>query len=164
MNKKTITLIILTIAIVSCSHHREQNIINESKSEFQNERMSYIFDFPDTVVINKTYNGMIIYKNILDTISVHLANPDSIRDRYIIYSMAITNSLLSDKDLRKKVRDTFGAVDNRTIPLLKLKFTHPGPCYLDGYITDNGYIKIKGVDSTRIITNEYRITHRVIVK
>lgn len=127
--------------------------------------MSFIFDFPDTVFVNKEYNGIIIYKNILDTITTDLSNhQDSIKNRYITYALAKTKDLKnSTESLRKIAIDTFGAVDYRTIPLFKIKFNEIGVHFIDGFITDNGYIELSEKDSLRIITNEFRVAHKVVV-
>ncbi|MCC9070909.1 hypothetical protein LNQ49_04770 [Flavobacterium sp. F-65] len=166
MTKNIIKMMIAVTLLVGCNNKEKITQVNNSQIEFRNQTMSYIFDFPDTVSVNKQYNGMIIYKNILDTITTHLANPkDSLRDRYITYSMTIAKKILNDENsLKSIVKDTFGAVDNRTIPLFKLKFQHPGIYFIDGFITDNGYLRIHKGDSTRIITNEFRIYHKVVAK
>lgn len=165
MTKNIIKVLIAATIMVSCNNENKSFNKNNTQTEFRNESMSYIFDFPDTVSSNKSYNGMIIYKNILDTITTHLTNPkDSLRDRYITYSMTMTKKLLDENSLKSTIKDTFGAIDNRTIPLFKLKFKSPGVYFIDGFITDNGYITVSGGDSIRIITNEFRISHRVVVK
>jgi hypothetical protein len=160
MIKRTLTILLFAVVLICCEKKAisaEKDIINK------NESMSYIFDFPDTVQINKEYNGKILYKNILDTITTDLAN-NSETDRYIIFSMAITELLEQDeKSLKLIVKDTFGAVDHRTIPIFKVKFKNKGINYLSGFITDNGFLKLKDSDSIRIITNEFQIHHKVFV-
>lgn len=161
MNKKIIALIVF-FALLGCEKEKQET---NRELIYVNEGMSFIFDFPDTVFVNKEYNGRIIYKNILDTLTTDLSNhPDSIKNRYIIYSLAKTKDLRnSEKSLKKIAIDTFGAIDYRTIPLFKIKFTEKGVNFIDGFITDNGYINLYPKDSVRIVTDEFRVSHKVVV-
>ena len=161
MIKNLIPLLLFSLLFVSCEN-KEREITKEII--YHNEDMSFIFDFPDTVFVNKEYNGVIIYKNILDTITTDLSNSNPTKNRYIIYSLAKTKDLRnSEKSLMKIAIDTFGAVDNRTIPLFKIKFNEVGVHFIDGFITDTGYIDIPTKDSVRVITNEFRVSHKVVV-
>jgi hypothetical protein len=161
MIKKVIPLIVL-FSLLGCKKEKQET---SRELIYVNEGMSFIFDFPDTVIVNKEYNGRIIYKNILDTLTTDLSNhPDSIKTRYIIYSLAKTKDLRNyEKSLKKIAIDTFGAIDYRTIPLFKIKFTEKGVNFIDGFITDSGYIDLPGKDSVRVISDEFRISHKVVV-
>ena len=160
-NSKIISIIFL---LIMCGCTPKEKIVTD-KALTSDGKMSLIFDFPDTVFVNKDYNGTIIYKNILDTITADLSNSkDSIRNRYISYSMIISNNVKNIDSLRHITTDTFAAIDNRTIPLFKLRFKRLGVQYIDGLIIDNGYIQSNVQDSVRIITNEFRVTHKVFVK
>ncbi|SFQ22984.1 hypothetical protein [Flavobacterium akiainvivens] len=152
------------IAILSVSCEEKSQKCPDCQIIYSPDNMSYIFDFPDTVYKNKEYSGVIIYKNVLDTITKKLSNNlDSIRSRDIYYTLAKTQTLKhSDNTLTKMAVDTFAAIDYRTIPLFNLKFEKEGVNYIDGFITDIGYIK-KDTDSVRMITNEFRVAHKVVV-
>jgi hypothetical protein len=124
-------------------------------------------DFPDTVFINEYYNGKINYKNSLDTITTSF--DDIKKNRYIYYSYIKNKSINYDDDsLKKNIRDTFGARNNKLIPLYNIKFDKLGLNYIDGFITDevmidNGAKNHKGEPMVRIITNEFRVTKKVLV-
>lgn len=127
------------------------------------------FDFPDTVYINKSYKGKIEYKSILDTITTNVLEEVDGINRYIMYSLTRTKNLDYDTmELYKIKLDTFGAIDNRTIPFYDIKFTELGVHYIDGIINDHATINTlpksqNPNDKVRYIVNEARATHKVIV-
>ena len=88
-------------------------------------------------------------------------------NRYIIYSLTKTKNIdYNTKQLYKIKLDTFGAVDNRTIPFYDIKFSEVGTFYIDGILND--YVTIekpnaKPTDKSRYIENVLRATHKVVV-
>ncbi|MFH6947855.1 hypothetical protein ACHRV6_05150 [Flavobacterium sp. FlaQc-51] len=159
--KKSIILLSF-IFLFSCK--QETKKIQEKKTtDFNIE-----FNFPDTVYVGKYYNGKIFYKNIFDTATTKLLDIKKLR--IIKYSFSVTKNLNNDiENLKKSITDTFIAENNRMIPLYNISFNNPGVRYIDGVITDE--INIDGImlrdgkmqASTRIITHEFRATHKVIV-
>jgi len=91
------------------------------------------------------------------------------KDRYITYSLIKTKSVnYETKELYKMKLDTFGAVDNMTIPFYKIKFEELGTFYIDGIINDHVTIDTltrprKPSDKVRYIENVVRATHKVVV-
>jgi hypothetical protein len=158
--KKTLILII-SLVVISCKE--DKKIVKNDK--ISNSKINIIFS--DTVYIYKEYYGEIDYKNHLDTITTSF--DDIKNNRYIYYSYtknAHTN--YSYDSLKKTIKDTFGARNNRLIPLYNIRFDKLGVNYIDGIITDevmieNGAKNDKGEPMTRIITNEFRVSKRVIV-
>ncbi|KQB39532.1 hypothetical protein RC62_1214 [Flavobacterium aquidurense] len=149
---------IIFLILVSCK--KEKKIVERS----DNYKISFVF--PDTVFINELYNGKINYKNSLDTITTSF--DDIKKNRYIYYSYIKNKSINYDDSLKKIIRDTFGARNNKLIPLYNIKFDKLGLNYIDGFITDevmidNGAKNAKGESMTRIITNEFRVTKKVFV-
>ena len=70
--------------------------------------------------------------------------------------------------LKLNIKDTFGAINNRIIPFYNIKFNELGIHYIDGIINDIVYIdtvksKRKDSDLVRLIENEVRVTHKVVV-
>jgi len=64
--------------------------------------------------------------------------------------------------------DTFGAIDNRTIPFYNIKFTELGTFYIDGIINDHVFIDTlkqpkKPTDKVRYIEKVVQATHKVVV-
>jgi hypothetical protein len=124
------------------------------------------FVFPDTVYLNKLYNGKIEYKGVLDSITTSF--DERTKSRYISFYMIKTKNIDYEmKQLYKVKLDTFGAIDNRTIPFYDLKFTELGVNYIDGIINDHITIdtltKPKPTDKVRYIENVLRATHKVFV-
>lgn len=168
---KILGAIIILLLYIGCKDVKKQpaNNINK-KTIFYNKGVEFKIDFPDTIYKGKSYNGKIIYRNILDTITTDLDNDiNKKNNRYIIFAMARTKNIDYDESyLHKIVKDTFGAIDNNTIPFYDIKFNETGVFYIDGIINDQGYIKLekkneKGEEPMRIITNEFRASHKVIV-
>ncbi|MHC0446127.1 hypothetical protein ACWA1F_12000 [Flavobacterium sp. 3-218] len=164
-----IIIMICAFFFIQCKEKstKSEEFVN---SVFKGNSVEYNVEFPDTVLKGKEYNGKIIYKNALDTISESMINDSSNkRNRYIIFSMTVTDNIdYSEKDLWKIAKDTFGALNNHTIPFYDIKFDRIGTFFIDGIINDQGYITSdkknkKGSFDTRIITNEFRATKKVIV-
>ncbi|MFC4476482.1 hypothetical protein [Flavobacterium chungangensis] len=164
------------IIIIFCAFFFIQCKEKSTKSEefintkFKGNGVEYSIEFPDTVLRGKKYKGEIHYTNVLDTITESMINDStSKRNRYIIFSMALTDNIdYVEKDLWKIAKDTFGAIDNHTIPFYDVKFNKSGTFFIDGVINDQGYITSdikneKGSYDTRIITNEFRATKKVVV-
>lgn len=129
---------------------------------------SITMDFPDTVFIHKGYDGKINYKNALDTVTTKLL--DINRLRFIEYGFLKTNiANLDKKYVKKNMTDTFISKTNRIIPLYNIYFDKLGVNFIDGIITDE--VRIDSImlrdgtmqPSTRIITNDFRVTKEVFV-
>ena len=161
MKKINLFSIIVLSLLISCKDEVKQNN-NNNKDHF---KISLIF--PDTVYINKSYDGKIDFKNDLDTITTSF--DDIKKARFLEYSFLITKKInYKDDYLKKIVKDTFVAETNRMIPLYNIKFDKLGLNYFDGMITDeviiaNGGKNSKGEPMDRIITNEFRLTRGVYV-
>ncbi|WP_147406591.1 hypothetical protein [Flavobacterium endophyticum] len=168
----TVVSLFFSLFIVSCKENlnKEKETINkktDSLKTFKNDIVEFDFDFPDTIYINKIYNGKINYRSVLDTITTTFDNEQ--KSRYILFYMKRTKSInYKIEELKKMKLDTFGATDNRTIPIYGIKFTELGVHYLDGIINDHIAIDTlisskKPNDKVRYIENEVRATHKVIV-
>jgi hypothetical protein len=146
---------------------QKQKLTNK---KFANNVVQFEFEFPDTVYVNKPYNGKIKYKGILDTITTQF-NFDSgaSKRRYINFIFTKTKNInYNNKHLKTIAHDTIGAFDHNTILLSDIKFTQIGINYIDGIINDNAfiYLNIKdknGESLARSITDEVRATHKIVV-
>jgi len=163
---------IINIAIVSLivSSCRNEPISKKSDNKIRKISplpVSVNFEFPDTVYINKLYDGKIKYKCILDTITTSFDDPRKLR--YITFYMTKTRSIdYEDKQLYKVKLDTFGALDHNNIPFYDVKFSELGIYYIDGLINDNVIIDTitqirKPTDEFRYIEKVVRATHKVVV-
>lgn len=127
----------------------------------------YEVKFPDTVYVNEKYDGNVNFISAFDSITTEFGNQD--KYRYVFTALTINHNVEYDFDyLRKIVKDTFGAVDNRQIPIRDLSFPKKGIYYIDGLINDAVFIDLQkedenGDDLVRWIENEVRITKKVIV-
>jgi hypothetical protein len=162
---KKIIVFSLIVCLSSCRKDENKGIHNEKK--MQTDNFSVKIDFPDTVYVNKYYNGQIEYKNILDTITTKVL--DVKNPRYIQYAFTITKKInYSEEHLKKIKLDTIYTNSNRFIPLTVILFKELGVNYIDGIITDevsieNGGKNEKGNPMTRVITHQFRVTHKVVV-
>ncbi|OMQ11776.1 hypothetical protein BXU01_09645 [[Flexibacter] sp. ATCC 35103] len=158
---KNLTCYLTTIFVLLVSCKKEKKIVETS----DNYKISFVF--PDTVFVNELYDGKINYENDLDTIDTTLNNPK--KYRYIDYYFVKTKNVnYTDEYLKKITSDTFTAEHYRSIPLYAIRFDSLGVNYIDGLITDKVMIQIgekdeKGDILTRIITNEFRVTKKVLV-
>lgn len=165
--KKTIIILSSSLLMLVFSCKRDTSIEKKNTENLTESTAFVKFVFPDTVYINKLYKGKIKYKGILDTITTSF--DDKIKSRYIVFYMTKTKNInYKTKQLYKTKLDTFGAIDNRTIPIYGIKFTELGVHYIDGIINDHITIDTlinskNPTDKVRYIENVFRATHKVVV-
>ncbi|MEA9412715.1 hypothetical protein [Flavobacterium sp. PL02] len=162
---KTITLLSVVICLVSCKEELKNTDKNIEETKFK--ELEITIDFPDTVYVGTYYNGKINYKNDLDTITTKLL--DTKKNRFIQFVFSVTKDINQDDEHFKKIdKDTFIAETNRMIPLYNMRFNKAGIRYINGIITDEVSItnvskNKKGELMSRVITDEFRVTHKVVV-
>lgn len=173
--KKYIVLIILmfyTFITFSCKHEKEVNDfflnnINNTNEGKNNKIIAFKIKFPDTIFVNQSVDGIIEYKSFLDTITTTFGQEE--KYRYTRFILTTTDNIDYDfKRLKQIAKDTFGAINNRTIPFYDIKFKRSGIYYIDGLINDVVVIDLhtkdsEGNDLFRLIENEERVTHKVTV-
>lgn len=169
MFTKRITLIILFFSLsqlfISCK--KEIDIVKEPKKQNSIKKIEFTVNFPDTLYTNQVYDGEISYKSSLDTIITKFG--DTNKNRYARFILTTTDNVNYDfTHLKGIVKDTFGALNNRKIPFYDIKFSKPGVYYIDGIINDMVVINLNkkdkaGDDLSRLIENEERVTHKVVV-
>ncbi len=168
MNIKSINFLIISFFLVLCSCKKDstKEIVNQKTNEIKKE-LEYTIDFPDTLLVNKEYDGVIYYKSVLDTIITTFG--DSKTNRYARFILVTSKRpSISYEELKSKVKDTFGALNNREIPFYRIKFNEPGEYYIEGLINDIVLIDtIKDVkdenNMIQLIQNEEIVLHKVIV-
>ncbi len=174
ISQKLIILIVLSSSIflaLCCKDNKEINneeLINKKIYEESNRKViEFKIKFPDTLYVNQPKDGVIEYKSILDTLTTTFGGQE--KNRYTRFILTTTNDVNYDyKHLKRIVKDTFGAINNRTIPFYNIKFTKPGVYYIDGLINDIVFIDLHSNDSEgnelfRLIENDERVTHKVVV-
>lgn len=153
---------IMFLLLISCKD--EKKIVKKDKDV--NSEIN--INFPDTVYINVGYDGIINYKNDLDTLTSDIRKLQK-NTRFLEYTLLVTKDInYNDSDLKKIAKDTFVAKNNRLIPLYNIRFDKLGLNYMDGMITDeviiqNGAKGKNGEPMDRIITHEFRVTKKVVV-
>lgn len=161
-----------TFIVISCKDEKainknELNITNITDKEGDNKIIEFEIKFPDTIFVNKSQDGVIEYKSILDTITTSFGGKE--KNRYTRFILATTDNVAYDfKHLKQIVKDTFGAINNRTIPFCDIKFTKSGIYYIDGIINDIVLIDLhekdnEGNELYKLIENEIRLTHKIVV-
>lgn len=161
INKIAILSLILVLTI-SCSDNRKINDNNSLSRVFVGNNLKYQIFFPDTVILNKKYSGEIRYSSSLDTITKSF--DDKTKVRYITFRMLTTKNIDYDEHFLNKItKDTFGAINNKTIPFYDIAFKSTGAHYIDGIINDYVIIDTFKNDKARYIEKEVRVTHKVIV-
>jgi hypothetical protein len=158
MRKIELLLILVLVITTSCqkkenhkTHHRKESVYIEFK-----------VDFPDTVKLNQSYDGVIYYKSGLDSVITTFC--DKKRNRYSRFLVERTHQKLKDiEELRRKAVDTFGAINNRKIPFYDIKFNKLGANYLQGIIDDIVLIETKKTESYPLLRNENYVIKKVYV-
>lgn len=165
MHKLTsILILVISFFLFSCKNETKKNI-----SSKKYVHAIFNINFPDTVYINKYYEGKIYYKSDLDTITTVLNAIVDKKSRMIEYGFVTTKLIVHDDEkLKKLTTDTMFTKSNKFIPLF-IKFDKLGINYIDGIIKDEVWIDtIEIINNrkekrTRIITNEFRATKKVVV-
>lgn len=167
--KKITVIISLVLLMISCKKE-DNHEINSNKNKISHKgSIEFRFDFPDTVLVNNPYKGEIKFKGIFDTLTTNVMEPVDGINRYIFYSLTKTKNIdYSFEQLKKTKLDTFGAIDNRTIPLDNIFFEETGVYYIDGILNDQATIdmfkkSMNPTDMIRYLEKEVRVTHKVIV-
>jgi len=155
----------MLLVVLSCK--KKEAITDERVNERHTKKsIECKIEFLDTVYVNKSYDGVVKYKSILDTITTSF--DDKKKKRYPIFYMKIVDKPYSDYKHLKKEAKMFGAHNNREIPFYNIKFEKTGTYYIDGIINDYVVIDInkkneKGEELVREIEKEERIIKKVIV-
>lgn len=165
---KALLILNLFIFVCSCKKNLEEDHIKNEINEVKKEVYQFHFDLPDTMVVNEMYNGKIDYKGKLDNITTSL--DDEKKYRSIHYYFLKTQSIQYDlNELKKKLTDTLITDTHENIPLFDISFDKLGVNYLDGIVFDKVMIDTMQVmngklqPTVRVITNEFRATHKVVV-
>jgi len=148
------TLISLFFLHLSCKK------IDNSTSVIENE---YKFVFPDTVIVNKKYNGKIIYEGLMDSLTTKMGRDKSV-NRFILYSYTKSKYPFRDITEISKSTDTIMALESSSIDLLNISFSKTGVNYISGIINDN--VILNEVDKNgmaKVIVNNLLANHKVIV-
>lgn len=165
MNRHIILLFSVVLLVISCDETKKKTSKQTIKTT--TEEISYRISFPDTVKLNQLYNGKVFYKSKLDSITTSFNDID--RRRYTLLMQHQTKDIKYDfTELSKRVKDTFGAINNREIPFYDVKFNSIGVHYIDGIIYDSVVLDTitgekKPTDELPMKRRYRRVTKKVIV-
>lgn len=158
MKNKNLVLILLAVfIIISCSDNK-----GDKKASKKNLGSKYIFSikhFPDTVLVDKIYEGEIEYESELDTIN--LPNED---ERFIFLYITTQKGSFKDIEAIKKVEHEVFKIDKNGIIAFRFKFKNTGVNYFNGMIEDMVILNNHYKDGkARIITHLTEIKKEVFV-
>jgi len=155
----------LMIIFFSCKKTID-NTFNKKNVDSSDTREYFLdFYFPDTVNIKNVYEGEIIYKGVLDTITpILFVNDDTLRI-VSLYIKDNTKLIKNDYEhiIKSQESDTFYPTKEKNKILFKYSFNRLGVNYLEGVLEDEVYIKTADTSALRIITNYNHITLPVFV-
>lgn len=161
--KKIITLIF--ISFLSCNKKEtkllEANVSNEIETQIAN------VNFPDTIHINKIYEGNIIYTSTFDSITTKL-NADGEITRYIMLIYYEPYNLNKDKNqFTEIITDTTFTYKLPEVPIRNIQFKEPGKYQLNWLIKDMViFDTIKGRKDSEPLPmkiEETRVSKRIVV-
>src|SRR5690554_7625994 len=97
-----IIFVLILISFLSCNKKNDYNLVDRN-IYIEKEKEIAIVDFPDTVQVNKTYQGNIIYTSTFDTIISELNTNGNIR-RYIMLMYYLPSNLnIDNQETIKKI-------------------------------------------------------------
>ncbi len=162
LSTKFYFLFAIYIVIIGCEKPKKTK---HFESSYRDSIFEYRFNFPDTVLLNKSYSGNLYYKSVLDTITKSLDEKKN--ERILVFSFAKTSQIVSIEKLLKIAIDTIDAKNVHNIPLKNISFSQVGENYLDGIIGDYVIIDTNKIqndnDDVRVIEKKFRATHKVFV-
>ena len=139
-------LILIIFSFIACKKNIEKIKVN-------NIHFSKIdINFPDTLFVNKSYNGFVIYKSLFDTLNLKNG-----KDRYINLYLKGCEKPTKFSDVKKIAHDTFVMYED-TIRF-KISFKSVGKNYLSGHIEDE--VDIEKNEKIRII-NRISSFHKLV--
>lgn len=164
--RKYLGFLSFIIIFFSCKEKNTSSNKQEIRTNSYTEqtKFEYEFLFPDTVYTDKSYDGKIIFKSPLDSITEKIFEPKIYR--YVVFRLPSKVNYNSNNrfynDSLAEYR--FGAVNNRTIPFYDISFNKRGVFYLDGIVHDIILIDtLSDSNKTRLIDINKEVRHKVVV-
>lgn len=159
--RKTLLIIIYFLLISNCVKETKKVVKHETKQTSYNERNRktfFDFYFPDTVHIDKTYDGLILYKSYLDTLTPKIYEErDTMRLlSFHLVKMKNDTYIIDFKDIIESEKaDVFAAKSKDSIPF-KVKFEKTGEHYLEGVLKDEVYYATQDQDHPLEILRKFK--------
>jgi uncharacterized lipoprotein NlpE involved in copper resistance len=159
---KKILSFILIFILFGCNNKNDRELMSK-----RNVIKKYRFDFPDTLIVNKKYNGILYYESKLDSISSKMGDSENYRYSRLLISK--TDIIASTNDeILGNIKDTFWAKNNREIIFTDISFNKEGVFYLEGFIYNIAGVKLNKKDENGEyiydMIEEYEpVIHKIIV-
>ena len=161
---RKLLIITILLCLVGCrGRNNSSNIGTIKETNFQ-----YEIHFPDTVYVNKLYDGEITYQSPFDTIIEKFFDPK--KKRYVVFRTLPNKSYSFHNDfLRDSLNEyRIGAIDNRSIPFYDLSFSTTGVFEINGLVNDQVLIEPKTKHNRdefnfRLIEHDFPISLKVVV-
>lgn len=154
--KNLMSIVLISLTIISCLSKKEKvKTINslESKNIFS------VKHFPDTVLVDKIYEGEIEYESELDTITLIEGE-----ERFIFLYITTEKGVFKDIKAIKNVKHEVFNIDEKGIIAFKFMFKEKGVNYFKGIIEDMVLLNDYDEDGkARIITHLTEIKKEVFV-
>ncbi|MDO6810990.1 hypothetical protein Q4603_20385 [Zobellia galactanivorans] len=168
LRRGIISLVFIILAFSSCNERKSAvgykkksvatKILNE-RFQVVGDDKNLVYHLPDTIGLNDTLKGYVVYKSDFDTIK---SKPNK---RYFVnFYLAKTDSLSKDfKDFQTKKIDTFARIHDSLFLIYDITFKKRGSHLLEGYIKDYLYYD-EGKDSVRFKSLESHVMYKVYVE
>lgn len=166
IGKYYIFILGMCMIIFSCKENKNlpAKLESKTKSHLIKNDFKYEFDFPDTILVNKPYDGKIYFESPLDTVTEKFF--DKKKYRYVVFKLPKDNRYNSDKELYddSSMEYRFGATDNKTISFYDITFNKTGTFQIKGILEDIIIISDSvDKDKKRMIELSGEISHKIVV-
>lgn len=158
-------LSILVLIGYSCKNPKDHSVSRHDslKRDSSQTEMFYNINFPDTVKLNKKYDGYIEYKGAFDKVT-----PKMFGDKYMRRVVLEIDSI-PEFSANKEFYDNrqsgyrFFALDNHKIPLLGFSFHSSGIFEMQFNLEDSYLLNYPNPDSLEEISSSIKIKMKVVV-
>lgn len=164
---KILSILSIIMILFGCRNENEPSKDVASRSKEKNNIFEYQVNFPDTVYVNRSYEGEISYKSPFDTITKKFSDPK--QSRYVVFRTLPNKSynFLRDFYVDSLKEYRIGAIDNRSIPFYDLSFKTTGTYEIKGLINDQILIDPntkynRDKNKIRLLEQDYPISFKVV--
>ena len=162
---KLFWLLIFVLINTSCKNPKNHSDLSPDtvKPDSSQTEMSYRIIFPDTVKLNKEYDGYIEYKGAFDSVTTKMFG-DKFKRRVVLEIDSISGFSANKKFYDNKQSGyRFLALNNHKIPLLDFSFHSLGTFEMEYNLEDSYLLNYSNLDSLEEISSSIKIKMKVEV-